>query len=268
MVGMIPGNVRMASPPSTPTPSTPTTGLLSILPARHVEGPFGIAWDASDPYTLVSYSILNVLIHSVMPLPITTAFWVAAVVLYGSVFGFVLCVLTSTLGCYVGFLLARCFRAFFLRLLGEHSHVWHSVDRALARDGWKIPLLVRSTPVMPVVITNFLLALTSIDDFTYVWTVAVGMIPSGLPYAYAAVVGEQVLHEWPPKDGVVLTVSVIGLVATVLVVYKVGAIATDALAKAGIDSPASPRTPHQWPTSSTTTTDGAAAGRSSLPLLL
>jgi len=209
------------------------------LPSRHVEGPFGIGWDTTDPYTLVSYSVLNVLIHSVMPLPITSVFWVGAVVLYGPLYGFLVAVLTSTIGCYIGFLIARCARPFFLRVLGEHSDVWRSVERALARDGWKIPLLLRSTPVMPVVLTNFLLALTSVDDFTYVWTVTVGMIPSGLPYAYAAVVGEKVLHEWPPTDGVMLTVSAIGLVATVLVVWKIGAIAADALERAGV----SPRTP-------------------------
>ena len=169
------------------------------------------------------------------------------------------------LGCYIGFLLARCFRPFFLHLLGEHSHIWHSVDQALARDGWKIPLLVRSTPVMPVVITNFLLALTSIDDLTYVWTVAVGMVPSGLPYAYAAVVGEQVLHEWPPKDGLMLTLSAIGLVATVLVVYKVGTIATDALARAGVESPRTPQTP-RWPTSKTHASSQSSSSRP--PLLL
>lgn len=220
---------------------------LRLLPDRHVDGPFGLSWDADDPMTFLSFSFLNVLIHSIVPLPITTVFWIGAVVLYGPIYGFFLCVLTSTLGCYIGFLVARCFKPFFLRLLGEHASVWHSLELALARDGWKIPLLVRSTPVMPVVLTNFMLALTSVDDWTYTWTVAVGMVPSGLPYAYAAVVGEQVLEEFPPKDGLMLTLSLIGLVATVLAVYKVGVVATDALTKAGVDSPRTPATPQAWP---------------------
>ena len=199
----------------------------------------GLSWDSRDPVTFLTFNVLNILIHSVVPLPVTSVFWVGAVVLYGPVLGFVIAVLSSAVGCYVGFLVARCFKPFFLRMLGEHASVWRSLEVALARDGWKIPLLVRSTPVMPVVLTNLLLALTSIDDWTYNWTVTVGLIPSGLPYAYATVVGQKVLEEFPPKDALMLTLSLIGLLATVLAVYKVGHLATDALAKAGVDSPRS-----------------------------
>ena len=149
-----------------------------------VDLPYGITLHANDPYTVFTYSFLNVLVHSVVPLPISSVFWVAAVVLYGVWYGFLIALLTSALGCWVAFLLTRCCRPFILRLLGEHADVWHSLDRAVVRERWKIPLLVRSTPVMPVVPTNFVLALTSIDQLTYVWTVTIGMIPAGLPYVY------------------------------------------------------------------------------------
>ena len=54
-------------------------------------------------------------------------------------------------------------------MLGKYEDTWHAMDRAIVLERWKIPLLVRATPVMPVVPANFMLALTSIDDFTYVW---------------------------------------------------------------------------------------------------
>ena len=211
--------------------------LLLELPENQVAGPFGISFDANDPSTIVIFSVLNIIIHSVWPIPITTIFWVAAVLMYGPIYGFLLTLLTSALGCYLALVVTRCFRPWVLRLLGEHQAVWHALDYAIVRERWKIPLLVRSTPVMPVVLTNFLLALTSIDTWTYTWTVTVGMIPSGLPYAYGAVVGEAVLKEFPPKDPLLLLLSLIGLVATVLAVYKVGSIATHELSKAGVESP-------------------------------
>ena len=53
--------------------------------------------DAADPSALLTYSVLNILIHSVLPLPISGVFWVAAVVLYDVVFGFMLALVTSAL---------------------------------------------------------------------------------------------------------------------------------------------------------------------------
>ena len=108
------------------------------------------------------------------------------------------------------------------------------------QTSWKIPLLVRSTPVAPVVPSNFLLALTSIDAWTFTWTVFVGMIPAGLPYAYGAVVGEQALKQFPPKDPLLLTLALVGLVATMLVVYKIGTIATEELSRAGVTGSGAP----------------------------
>ena len=218
------------------------------LPDRHVAGPFGISFDASNPTTIFTFSFLNMLVHSIVPIPVSSVFWVAGVLLYGAVYGFVICLFSSSLGCYVSLLLTRWFRPTFLRMLGENAELWHSLDRALVRERWKIPLLVRSTPVMPVVPTNIMLALTSIDQWTYTWTVTVGMIPAGMPYVYAAVVGEQVLEEWPPTDPFMLLLSLIGLVATALAVFMVGRVANSELTRAGVESPRTPQDgPTRWP---------------------
>lgn len=215
-----------------------STTLVDLGPLGH------FAFDATAPSTIFVYSLLNVIIHSVLPLPISSFFWMAAVLLYGPVAGFVLALLTSALGCYLALPLTRsCLRPYILRCLGEHEAMWNSLDAAIVRERWKIPLLMRSTPVMPVVLTNFFLALTSIDEWTYSWTVTIGMIPSGLPFAYAAVVGQQVLEDFPPHDPLLLVVSLVGLLATVLVVYKIGAVAANELNRHGVQTPE--KTPKQ-----------------------
>lgn len=224
-----------------------TGSLAELLPDNHVDGPYGISWDSNNPTTVLSFSFGNMLIHSVLPIPLSGVFWIAAIVLYGPVVGFIFAMVTSAIGCSISFAIARSFKPYFLECLGgEHAKVWRSMDGALARDGWKIPLLIRSTPASPAVLTNFMLSLTSIDFWTYTWTMVVGMIPSGFPYAYAAVVGQQVLHEFPPTDGPLLVMSIFGLVVTFLTVYKVGAVASEALREAGIpdlETYESPRSP-------------------------
>lgn len=209
-------------------------------------GPLTVTFDAAAPSTLYVFALLNILIHSIVPLPVSSVFWVAAVVLYGPLRGFLLALSTSAIGCYLALPLTRsCLRPLVIRMLGPNAQtVWYSLDRAIVRERWKIPLLVRATPVMPVVPINFFLALTSIDEWTYAWTVTVGMIPAGIPFAYAAVVGQQVLDDFPPHDPLLLGTSLVGLVATALAAYKIGVIATNELSKHGVESPDKRPTTH------------------------
>ena len=83
--------------------------------------------------------------------------------------------------------------------------------------------------------SNILLSLTSIRQRTYVWTTFVGTIPSNLPFAYAAQLGLSLANEFPPKDPVVLTMTIVGFIASALVAWKIGRIARRTLRKHGVD---------------------------------
>jgi uncharacterized membrane protein YdjX (TVP38/TMEM64 family) len=200
---------------------------------QEATGPFGISFDAQSPSTLIIYVALTILVNSFVPAPLAGVMCALGVLLYGWL-GFLLNLVAAVVGCYLGFIAIRLCRPFFAKLLGsERAAAWYAIDGALVRDGYKIPLLLRMTPVMPVVLANSMLALTSVDSLTYTWTTFVGFIPSGLPYAYAAVVGEQILEEFPPKDPLMIATSLVGLLATVLAVWKIGSIAHSELTKAG-----------------------------------
>ena len=143
-------------------------------------------------------------------------------------------ILTSVVGAYIGLLFVRhmC-RPCFIRALGRRKETWLALDSALSEQGWQIALLIRLSPASPMVATNVLLALTSISVPTYLWT-TFGIIPANLPYAYAAVIGAELAHEFPPKDPVMLSMSLIGFVATCLIAWKVGSIATKILRSHGV----------------------------------
>ena len=230
-------------------------------------GPLSISLDADDNATLFTFAIISIVVHSVLAVPLSSVVWISSVVLFGVVKGFTIALLTTTFGCFISFRLARSCRSFILRMLGDHASTWHAIDSALSQEKWKIPLLLRATPVMPLVPANFMLALTSVDEWTYLWTSFVGIIPASIPYAYAAVVGEQVLTDFPPTDPVLLSVSLVGLLATLYVVYKIGAIATHELSRLGVGSSPPPKAgaastdpaAHVDLEATTTTTSGRAA---------
>ena len=188
--------------------------------------------------TVLLYAFLNILVTSVFPVPMATTLVPVATILFGIVPGMVLNVLTTCIGAYLGLLIVRCgCRPRFIRLLGRHQNRWVAIDEALRRDGWHIPLLLRCSPVSPVVLTNILLALTSISQTTFVWTLCVGEIVTSFPYAYAAHIGTTLASSsGHGRDPLMLTTSVLGLGATVAVAWKISMVAKSLLEERSHDS--------------------------------
>lgn len=110
-----------------------------------------------------------------------------------------------------------------------------AIDRAVGRQGFRIVLLLRLTPVVPFVLLNYALGLTRVRLRDYVGAF-VGMLPATLLYVYygkaigdVAQVAAGVEGERSPAD---YALMVLGLVATVAVVTIIVRIAKRALAEA------------------------------------
>ena len=194
---------------------------------------------------VIGYALANVLATSVIPLPLAGTLTGVGVVLFGLAGGLALNVLSAALGAYLGLLGTRhCCRPCFLRNLGKRAGMWRSLDAALAEHGWQIPLLVRCSPISPVVLTNVALALTSVSTVDYVWTLLVGEALTNLPYAYAAQLGLSIAHADLAHDPLMLCVSVAGLGASIAIAWKVAVVTRRLLQQHshGLVPPASPST--------------------------
>jgi len=209
--------------------SNSTAGLsvfgfdLTALPG----GPLAVA---------LEYSLINVIVCSVIPLPFAGPLVAAGALLFGLVRGMTLNVLSSVVAAYISLLLTRgiC-RPCLLRMIGAKGRArWEALDAAITSDGPMLALLIRLSPLSPMVITNILLSLTSLSQGHYLWTTAIGIVPGNLPYAYAAEVGAT-LADAGHQDPAMLAITVIGLVASVLIAVKVASIARTALRKHGLD---------------------------------
>lgn len=201
----------------------------------------GLSLDVQESPVMAAleYTGINFIISSVVPIPLAGTLVAVGVLMFGIVGGMAINVISSTLGAYVGLLLTRsCCKPCFLKLLGRHASKWKALDNALIADGPALALLIRVTPLMPLVATNILLSLTSISHTSYCWTTLVGLVPANLPYAYAAQLGLSLYEEFPPRDPVMLTLTLGGLVASILIAVKVGKIARKALNKHGLDDSA------------------------------
>ena len=166
----------------------------------------------------------------------------------GAVFGVwrgsVLVSVAATLGASAAFLLGRhvARRAVARRVAANPAFA--AVDEAVAREGWRIVLLTRLSPVFPFTLLNYGFGVTRVTFREYFLASWLGMLPGTVLYVYlGAVAGELAAagagtRARTPAEWALFGV---GLLATVAVIVVITRIARRALAQCL--RPAPPATP-------------------------
>ena len=142
----------------------------------------------------------------------------------------------STLGAALAFLVARFIARDKVEAIANRNEKFRRVDEAIGKQGAKLILLLRLSPVIPFNLSNYFYGLTSVKFWPYVLVSWIGMIPGTFLYVYigtasqaaasVAASGEAVKHGrqyW-------IFMSV-GVAATSIVTIWITKIARDALRK-------------------------------------
>ena len=143
---------------------------------------------------------------------------------YGPLGGLLVVSPASVLAATVAFLLTRtALRDWVQKRVGVYPKA-RAFDAAIARDSFKLVLLLRLSPAIPFNILNYALGLSSAPVGRYIVASFIGMLPGTWMYVYvgslattAAGLGDT-SHESGPEQ---LVLTLIGLAATVLVVVLV-----------------------------------------------
>lgn len=112
-----------------------------------------------------------------------------------------------------------------------------ALDRAVERDGAKLVLLVRLSPVIPYNALNYMLGLTRVRVRDYIWASWLGMLPGTVMYAYLGSAAHSLADLASgnvPTNRAAQGLFVFGLAATVALTALVGRQAKRALAEAAI----------------------------------
>ncbi|MGE4544826.1 MAG: TVP38/TMEM64 family protein [Pedobacter sp.] len=153
-------------------------------------------------------------------------------VLFGVLQGTVLVSVASILGATAAFLLGRSAgRERVAAHIAKNPRV-DAIDRAVAREGWKIVMLTRLSPVFPFNVLNYAFSLTRVSLRHYFWASWLGMLPGTAMYVYVGSLAGDLARlgsgeatrtagEW--------ALYLVGLVATVAVTLYVTHVARAAL---------------------------------------
>jgi uncharacterized membrane protein YdjX (TVP38/TMEM64 family) len=158
---------------------------------------------------------------------------------FGLPVGFVTVSLASTTGATCAFLVGRWLARDAVARRLEGRPKFRAVEQAVGREGFKIVLLLRLSPIFPFNLLNYGLGLTSVRLKDYVLASWIGMIPGTLLYVYlgaaardvAALVAGEV--EGAGLRQILLGVGLLATVAVVVLVTRTARRALDAALEGG-----------------------------------
>lgn len=153
-------------------------------------------------------------------------------VVFGVLQGFLYVFIGASLGATAAFLVSRYLARDWVARKLATTPKFKAIDAAIGREGFKIVLLTRLSPVFPFNVLNYALGITGVTLKNYLLGF-IGMIPGTLLYVYlGSLAGSLALlgsATQPTNPTVQWAVRILGFVATVAVTIYVTRIAQKAL---------------------------------------
>lgn len=160
-----------------------------MLPLREWLTAFGQWVDGLGPagYGLfvVAYALVTVLM---MPAVLMT---IGAGYFFGLLAGVAVVSAGATLGAASAFLIARHLVRERVERYAAANPRYAAIDRAIGQKGWPIVFLLRLSPLVPFVLSNYFYGLTAIRFWPYVFSSWIGMVPLTFLYVSFGVAGRE-----------------------------------------------------------------------------
>jgi uncharacterized membrane protein YdjX (TVP38/TMEM64 family) len=203
-----------------------------MLPFREGLDTFG-RWieglgPAGDALFIAAYALVTVLM---MP---AVLMMIAAGYFFGLGKGVLLVSAGATLGAALAFLIARHLARGRVERYAAGNARYAAIDAAVGKKGWPIVFLLRLSPLVPFVVSNYFYGLTAIRFWPYVLASWVGMIPLQFLYVSFGVAGREAsLPSEGPAAAWKWGLLAVGALVTVAATVYAGRIVREALEESG-----------------------------------
>lgn len=154
---------------------------------------------------------------------------VGAGTVFGLLAGSIYVSIGATLGATCAFLVGRYVARQWVAARLEGNAKFKAIDRAVAREGWKIVGLARLSPLFPFNVLNYAFGLTNISLRDYFFATWLGMIPGIVMYVYlgslagdVAMIGSRPLKRTPAHWAFEVAGFVISVGVALYVTYVAG----------------------------------------------
>ena len=153
-------------------------------------------------------------------------------VVFGVWLGALYVFIGATLGATAAFLVGRYLARNWVAQKIANNDKFNAIDRAVGKEGLKIVILTRLSPIFPFNLLNYAFGLTGVSIKDYIIG-SLGMIPGTLMYVYiGSLAGNLALigsATQPTNPTLEWTIRIVGFIATIAVTVYVTRIAKQAL---------------------------------------
>jgi uncharacterized membrane protein YdjX (TVP38/TMEM64 family) len=93
----------------------------------------------------------------------------------------------------IGFGIGKTFLRSYVERIVADNPKFSKLDQAIGKNGFKLLVLVRLSPIFPFSITNYIYGSSSIEFAPYILGTMLGFTPSAIAYVYTGMVGQELL---------------------------------------------------------------------------
>lgn len=173
---------------------------------------------------LLVYALLAGIGFPALPLTL------AAGVIYGPLKGTLVVSPASTLGALLAFLLGKGFFREWVRRKTAEDPRLGALDAAVAKEGWRLVVLLRLSPVFPFNLLNLTLGATGMKALPYVVSSWIAMLPGTFLFVSLGAAAGQASGLGPSRPTHPWMLG-IGILATAILTFRITQIARKSLAR-------------------------------------
>jgi len=156
----------------------PSAALEQVVQKVESMGPVGAL------YFGIAYTIAEVLAIPAIPLTASAGY------LFGPVEGTAVVLLSASIAAAISFVIGRTLlRDYVEKVLDEYPK-FRKLDRAIGKEGFKLMLVLRLSPIFPFALSNYLYGASSINFNAFFWGTLFGFAPGTIAYVCTGAFGK------------------------------------------------------------------------------
>lgn len=160
--------------------SNPQQTLQNVIESVKNVGPLGLL------YFGLIYFAFDLCSIPAIPLAMSAGY------LFGFTKGLIVILSASTAAQSASFFIGKTFLRNYIEknILSKNAKLL-KLDKAIGKDGFKLLLLLRITPIFALPLVNYVFGASSINYFNYFWGTLFGCLPGTLLFLYTGMVGKE-----------------------------------------------------------------------------
>jgi uncharacterized membrane protein YdjX (TVP38/TMEM64 family) len=140
-------------------------------------------------YFGAAYTIAEILAIPAIPLTASAGY------LFGPVQGTAVVLLSASVAAAISFVIGRTLLRDYVEGALKEYPKFAKLDRAIGKEGFKLMLLLRLSPIFPFALSNYLYGASSINFNAFFWGTILGFAPGTMAYVYTGYVGKELMAD-------------------------------------------------------------------------